>query len=273
VRSSLVIWLVTNAATVAFAATLGMATSQAQTVGKQSHSLVETAFDKAMRDWIAKHNVLRASAAVMRNGRLVFAAGYGARGANDRVAVWSLSKPITAVCVASLVPASNTHHWIGSGAGSFRRRPAGHSRDQNTSVLLVLQPNEAGLLGPEAFEFLRSAEGKWVNPARTIAYSLAVFVHLTAAGAMPNIFMQGGHNWGQNDAAGGPIDLNQGTSFVLAHDGVAWFASYEGLNAGTHPQVTSELDQAFWRAHDSISYWPEYDEFPAMRVGPIGTAR
>jgi hypothetical protein len=34
-----------------------MATSQAgaQTLGKQSHSSVEAAFDKAMRDWIAKH--------------------------------------------------------------------------------------------------------------------------------------------------------------------------------------------------------------------------
>jgi hypothetical protein len=60
---------------------------------------------------------------------------------------------------------------------------------------------------------------------------------------------------------------------VLAGDGIAWFASYEGLNAGTHPQVTSELDRAFWRAHHSISSWPEHDEFAAMGVGPIATVR
>ena len=132
---------------------------------------------------------------------------------------------------------------------------------------------EPGFLGPEASEFLRSTEGKWTNPQRTMAYSLGVFVHPTTTGGMPNIFHAGGNDWGQKDAAGGAINVNHGTSFVLAHDGVAWFASYEGLNAGTHPEVTSELDRAFWRAHDSILSWPEHDEFSAMGVGPIAIAR
>jgi len=380
-----------------------MGTSQtgAQTVEKQSHPPVETAFDEAMRQWIAKHNVSRASLGVMRNGRLVFAAGYRGRGANDRVAVWSLSKAITAVCVASLVKerklrfddpigpllapifgkfgeptderlrqitvAQLITHRSGiprvavAGDNMFapgltellRQRPPREvtadmlmprilklslARDPGTDfeytnmgyVLLgqiiealsgrpyeaacdervlvragikqasldrewggifqsaagwalsgpeylgfarLLQANEPGLLGPEASEFLRSAEGKWTNPQRTIAYSLGVFVHPIVAGAMPSIFHAGGHNWRQNDAAGGAIDVNQGTSFVLAHDGVAWFASYDGLNAGTHPQATNELDTAFWRAHDGISSWPEHDDFPAMGVGPIAIER
>ena len=337
----------------------------------------------------------------MRNDRLVFAAGYGGRGANDRVAVWSLSKAITAVCVASLVkdgklrfddqigpllvpifarfgePADERlrritvaqliTHRSGiprvavAGDNKFapgliellRQRP---SHELTAEMLMprilkvslgcdpgadfeytnmgyvllgqiieilsgrsyktacrervlaragikqpsldgewgrimqaaggwalsgpeylgfarLLQPNEPGLLGSEAFEFLRSAQGKWTNPERTVAYSLGVFLYPIVAGAKPNIFHTGGHNWRQNDAAGGAIDVNQGTSFVLARDGVSWFASYEGLNAGTHPEVTSELDRAFWRAHDSILSWPEHDEFSAMGVGPIAIAR
>lgn len=384
-------------------AMLYMGTSQAgaQTVEKPSHPSVETAFDEAMHQWISKHNVSRASLAVMRNGRLVFAAGYGGRGGNDRVAVWSLSKAITAVCVASLVKdgklrfddpigpllatifnkfgeptderlrritvAQLITHRSGiprvavAGDNMFapgliellRQRPPREvtadmlmprilklslARDPGTDfeytnmgyILLgqiiealsgrtyeaacdervlvkagiknasldqewggifqsaggwalsgpeylafarLLQLTEPGFLGPNASDFLRSTEGKWTNLQRTIAYSLGVFVHPTAAGAMPNIFHAGGHNWGQNDAAGGAINVNQGTSFVLAHDGVAWFASYEGLNAGTHPEVTSELDRAFWRAHDGISSWPEHDEFSAMGVGPLAIAR
>jgi CubicO group peptidase (beta-lactamase class C family) len=39
----------------------------------------------------------------MRDNRLIFSAGYGGRGANERVPVWSLSKVITAVCIASFI--------------------------------------------------------------------------------------------------------------------------------------------------------------------------
>jgi CubicO group peptidase (beta-lactamase class C family) len=403
VRSTLVVWLVTNAAAVTLAATLSMATSQAgaQTVEKQSHSSVATAFDKAMRDWMTEQKVSRASAAVMRNGRLVFAAGYGGRGANDRVAVWSLSKAITAVCAASLLREGRWHFDDPIGpllAPTFRRfgEPADErlrqitvaqlithrsgipraafagdnlfapgltellrqlpSREVTVDMLMprilkvplardpgaefeytnmgylllgqiiealtgksyeaacgervlaragikhpsldrewggifqaaggwelsgpeylgfarVLQSTESGMMGPEEFDFLRSAAAKWINPERTIAYSLGVFVQPVVGGALQNIFHAGGHNWGQNDAADGAIDVNLGSSFVLASDGTAWFASYEGLNAGTHPQATSELDRAFFRARDSILEWPERDEFAAMGVGPIATAR
>jgi CubicO group peptidase (beta-lactamase class C family) len=60
-------------------------------------------FDAAMRRWMTTHTVPRASVAVMRDGRLVFVSGYDGRNANERVPVWSLSKAITALCIASLI--------------------------------------------------------------------------------------------------------------------------------------------------------------------------
>ncbi len=56
-----------------------------------------------MQRWMAAHAVPRGSLAVTFDNRLVFAAGYGGRGVNERVPVWSLSKAITALCVASLI--------------------------------------------------------------------------------------------------------------------------------------------------------------------------
>lgn len=56
-----------------------------------------------MQRWMAAHAVPRGSLAVTFDNRLVFVAGYGGRGVNERVPVWSLSKAITALCVASLI--------------------------------------------------------------------------------------------------------------------------------------------------------------------------
>lgn len=75
----------------------------AQIVQQPRAGTVAAAFGGAMRMWMEKYGIPRGSIAVMRNDRLVFAEGYGDRGANDRVAVWSLSKAVTALCVASLV--------------------------------------------------------------------------------------------------------------------------------------------------------------------------
>jgi CubicO group peptidase (beta-lactamase class C family) len=60
-------------------------------------------FDEEMRAWVERHRVANASLAVMHDDRLVFAKGYGERGAQQRVAVWSLSKAITGACIAALV--------------------------------------------------------------------------------------------------------------------------------------------------------------------------
>jgi CubicO group peptidase (beta-lactamase class C family) len=75
----------------------------AQLATSASHRDVAAAFDEAIRGWMAKYGVQRGSIAVMHNNRLAFAAGYGGRGANERIPVWSLSKAITALCIATLV--------------------------------------------------------------------------------------------------------------------------------------------------------------------------
>jgi len=75
----------------------------AQLATSAPHRDVASAFDEAMSGWMAKYGVQRGSIAVMRNDRLAFAVGYGGRGANERIPVWSLSKAITALCIANLV--------------------------------------------------------------------------------------------------------------------------------------------------------------------------
>lgn len=60
-------------------------------------------FDREMRAWIARFGVRHAGIAVMRGDGLVMAQGYGGRRANERIDVWSLSKAITATCIAALV--------------------------------------------------------------------------------------------------------------------------------------------------------------------------
>ena len=75
----------------------------ADTTAKSPHLSVAAAFDGPMQSWMTKYGVTRGSVAVMRNDRLAFAAGYGGRGANERIAVWSMSKAITALCIAVLV--------------------------------------------------------------------------------------------------------------------------------------------------------------------------
>jgi CubicO group peptidase (beta-lactamase class C family) len=132
--------------------------------------------------------------------------------------------------------------------------------------LLHLRPQS--LFTAETREFLQSSDGKWMNVEQTVAYTLGVIVR-PGAGAFPDFLHSGGHNWNQADAAGGPIDEARGTSFLLAGDGIAWFASYDGLSAGTNPEATKALDQAFWRARESVSSWPEHDQFPSMGIAPI----
>jgi CubicO group peptidase (beta-lactamase class C family) len=63
---------------------------------------VADAFDEEMRAWMTAHRVARGTLGVMRDGRLMHVAGFGGRGVDERVGIWSLSKAITAACVATL---------------------------------------------------------------------------------------------------------------------------------------------------------------------------
>lgn len=63
---------------------------------------VAEAFDAEMRAWMVAHGAARGSLGVMRDGRLIHVVGFGDRGADTRVGIWSLSKAITATCVTTL---------------------------------------------------------------------------------------------------------------------------------------------------------------------------
>jgi CubicO group peptidase (beta-lactamase class C family) len=66
-------------------------------------------FERVMRDWIDRRGVGRASLAVMKDDRLVLAVGYNGRAAAERVPIWSLSKAITATCIAALAGEGRLH--------------------------------------------------------------------------------------------------------------------------------------------------------------------
>jgi CubicO group peptidase (beta-lactamase class C family) len=61
------------------------------------------AFDAALRDWMSEHQVPAASLAAMKSGRIVSTLGYGGMQATSAARIASLSKAITAVCVARLI--------------------------------------------------------------------------------------------------------------------------------------------------------------------------
>jgi CubicO group peptidase (beta-lactamase class C family) len=65
-------------------------------VAEQSVLLALQIFEQEMRSWMDRFGVAKATLAVMREDRLVFARGYGGRHEGERVVVWSLSKAITA---------------------------------------------------------------------------------------------------------------------------------------------------------------------------------
>jgi CubicO group peptidase (beta-lactamase class C family) len=369
----------------------------AQSTTTAADASVAAAFDGTMRSWMAAHGVSRGSVAVMRNNRLVFAVGYGGRGAAERVAVWSLSKAITATCLATFVqdgrlrfddpigpllaplfrkvgaPADErlarvtvaqllTHrsglptvvgdNRFAPGAIQLLRQrapsdaavdmlmapivklaltkaPGAEYAYSNVGYLLLgqvietlaglpyelacgervlakagirepaldpkwgrllhsaagwalsgpeylgfarlLSARPGGLLAPATLDWLRSADGRWTDDRR-IAYTLGVRL-IPAPNGPPALFHGGGWLWQQSDAAGGAISEKRGTWFALTADGVAWFASYDGVHIDTDRAAVLELEDALWRARRSVASWPAHDDFAAMGVGPRATEK
>ena len=133
------------------------------------------------------------------------------------------------------------------------------------AFIRLLSARPSGLFTPDLAEFLCRPDGKWMDVRQTAAYTLGVIIE----GSGPTFSHSGGHNWKQDDAAGGPIDEARGTSFVLSADGVAWFASYDGLSAGTDPQAAAVLGQELSRACEHVRPYPVTDNFPELGIGPL----
>jgi CubicO group peptidase (beta-lactamase class C family) len=353
-----------------------------------------TTYGHAMQGWMQARGVAHASIAVMRDDRLVFAKGYGDRGANQRIGVWSLSKAITAACIATLVqerrlrfddpigpllapvyakhgrpidarverisvaqliahrggfsrvvggnrfapgvveslrlhpPAEITvaHLLPKIQALQLAREPGSGYEYSNVGYLLLgqiveavtgrsyesecgarvlaragiksptlhpawgrlahssagwslsgpeylafarlLRPQQVAVLNPETHTRLHKFEGHWIDGERQRAYTLGVQLYLIP-NARPTIYHGGGWVWAQADAKGGPIDEINWTYFVMAGDGTAWFASFQGKRGDEEREVFDHLDSALWQAKRQTTSWPARDLFPAMGVGPV----
>ena len=129
-----------------------------------------------------------------------------------------------------------------------------------------LQPEPEGLLSAGTWRWMHAVEGRWIDGARKTAYSLGV--NLAVLGPnRHNLFHGGGWHWVQSDAAGGPIRQDKrGTLFVAAADGIAWFASFDGVVGDLDPEPVRQLGEALWRARHNVKRWPTHDLFRQMGV-------
>jgi CubicO group peptidase (beta-lactamase class C family) len=349
---------------------------------------VADAFDGTMKSWMAKYGIARGSLAVMRNERLVFAAGYGGQSASERIPIWSMSKAITGACLATLVqdkklrfddpigpilapaiarygqplderlnrvtiaqllshrgglPEEVGDNRFAPGAVQLLEQrplsdatvdmlmpaimkltlaatPGSKYAYSNIGYLLLGQIIESvtgesyesvcgrrvlaaagiknprldekwgrllhsaagwALSGPEFLAFariyslknkapltrathnwLRVADNKWTDDDRVFAYTLGVRLHVFT-NALPNIFHGGAWVWH------GQYAERRGTWFVLRNDGVAWFASFDGVTSFSDSKIVAELQEGLWRAARSASSWPLHDLFVSMGIGPV----
>lgn len=348
------------------------------------------AFEREMRGWMDRFDVPRASLAVLRGDHLMLALGHGGRAALQRVPIWSLSKAITATCIATLVregaiglddPVGRllappfphsldsadpllaratiaqllTHRggWSRRAHEGFeraladllRRVPPGDasvealfpailrlplthepgatyeysnlgylvlgqiieartgeayaeacarrvlaragvrspvldatwggiwhsaggwslSPPEYLAFLRLLQPRDPDLLSPELRAWLGDGTGKWIDERVGLAYTLGMLLRLPQR----NLFHTGGFSWRQRDAARGRIAVKEGTWAVLAADGTAWMASFEGLSPVEDEAAVRALDDALWRARGTVARWPEADLFAEAGIGPV----
>ncbi len=121
------------------------------------------AFEAVMRAWTEKHRVYRATLAVSRQGRLVLSQGYGDAAPDTPMHVGSISKSITAACIATLVQAGRLD-WtstVGETLAEFFAR-AGAPRDPRVLAITIEQ-----LLSHRA-GFGSAAGDPWYNALRNL---------------------------------------------------------------------------------------------------------
>jgi CubicO group peptidase (beta-lactamase class C family) len=128
----------------------------------------------------------------------------------------------------------------------------------------LLTPRRNGLLTPATHSWIRSLDGKWTDDHKLEAYTLGVRVR-PVANTSPDI--GGGWLWH------GRYSEKRGTLFVLRGDGVAWFASYDGVHGDTDPDAVNALYKALACTAFSVSCWSEHDLFADMGVMPISSDR
>lgn len=79
-----------------------LAAIPAASLAPNAPAAAPNAYVRAFRNWAEAIRTPAANMVVMRGDAVLAAEGWGARTASDRAPVWSLSKSITAACVASL---------------------------------------------------------------------------------------------------------------------------------------------------------------------------
>jgi CubicO group peptidase (beta-lactamase class C family) len=131
---------------------LGNAGARSQPQGLDAQALdaqVLDAYDKAFDAWVAKHRPTTAIAAVRRRGETVFLKGHNADPRAPSL-IGSMSKPITGVCVATLIrdgKLSFTTPLAAALAGFFRRHGPPADRRLERVTIEQLLTHRSGLLG------------------------------------------------------------------------------------------------------------------------------
>src|SRR5262245_28095887 len=110
-------------------------------------SKLEDRISKAFRDWLGANRIAKASLVVMRDGAVIGRFGFGDRGPDTVVPVASLSKAITAVCIASLVDSGRLAYGdpLAKGLGKFLA--FAHPRDVRARSITIehLLRHQSGL--------------------------------------------------------------------------------------------------------------------------------
>src|SRR5262249_38441937 len=107
------------------------------------------AYDKVFDAWVARHRPTTAAAAVRRGGETIFLKGHNTDPRAPSL-IGSMSKPITGVCIATLIrdgEVSFTTPLRGGLAGFFHRHGAPTDRRIESVTIEQLLNHRSGLLG------------------------------------------------------------------------------------------------------------------------------
>jgi len=113
---------------------------RAQSVRLQDSAQSSAGFDSILKSWMAEHQIPAASLAAMKDKRIVTTLGYGGMNAAAPARIASLSKAITAVCIARLVDQGRLSFTTPLGgvlANTFRR--FGQPVDPRFSAITIEQ--------------------------------------------------------------------------------------------------------------------------------------